>query len=349
MSSRIRVGVIAAVAVLLMWVAAAFLPLPYVIYSPGPTVNVLGKFDGKQIITVDGEPTYPTGGELRMTTVRVTNPDARIHLFEAMRAWLSNEQAIYPREAVYAPNETQEDTERESALQMASSQDVAVAAALTELGYHVDEVPLTILAVTEGAPADGKLKVHDQLIKVGGVKVTKPKQVVDLVQADPPGQPLEIVVRRDGAKVTVQVTPKKIDGAMRIGVTPGPGFRFPFEVSMGSLGDIGGPSAGTIFALGIIDTLTPGELTGGDEIAGTGEIAASGQVGPIGGIQQKIVAARNAGAGLFLVPAENCAEALGAPNGSMRLAKIETLHQAREVVTDWAADHSAKLPLCEAS
>lgn len=349
MSPRIRAGLIALPVLVVMWLAAAFVPLPYVTYKPGPTVNVLGEFDGKQIITVDGEPTYPTGGQLRMTTVYVTNPDGRVSLIQAMGAWLSREQAVYPRESQYAPGETTEDTKAEGALQMVSSQDGAVAAALTELGYKVEQEPLTILQVTEGMPAEGKLKVHDVVVKVGGEKVTTGDQVVAQVQGTPKGEPVEFVVRRDGKLVTVNIVPKVVDGHARVGVIPGPGYRFPFEVNLGSLGDIGGPSAGTIFALGIIDTLTPGELTGGGKIAGTGEIDAKGEVGPIGGIQQKIVGARNAGAELFLVPADNCADALGAPNGDMRLAKIDTLHEAREVVTDWAADHNAKLPSCEAS
>ena len=347
MSPRKRAGVIALPVLLAMWLAAVLLPVPYVTYRPGPTVDVLGKFDGKQIITVDGKPSYPTGGELRMTTVYVTQPGGKLTLFSAMKAWLSPEEAIYPREAVYRPDETTEDTKREGAIQMASSQDGAIAAALTELGYPVKQ-ELGVLAVTEDAPADGKLKVHDVFVKVGGEKVTSPQQVVDKVTGTPEGESLEIVVRRDGELVTVNVTPELIDGVRRIGVTPGAGYSFPFEVKLGNLGDIGGPSAGTIFALGIIDTLTPGELTGGGEVAGTGEIDAAGDVGPIGGIQQKIVGARNAGADLFLVPADNCAEALGAPNGDMRLARIETLHEAREIVTDWAADHDTKLPSCEA-
>lgn len=73
-----------------------------------------------------------------------------------------------------------------------------------------------------------------------------------------------------------------------------------------NLEDIGGPSAGLMFTLAVVDKLSPGELTGGKFIAGTGTISESGEVGPIGGITHKIRAAKDAGAEVFLTPAANC-------------------------------------------
>ena len=104
-------------------------------------------------------------------------------------------------------------------------------------------------------------------------------------------------------------------------------YKFPFQVTI-SVGDIGGPSAGMMFALGIIDKLSRLSLTSGRFIAGTGEITASGQVQPIGGIQQKMIGARNAGATIFLTPAANCADAKGAVPAGLRLVKVSTLNQA---------------------
>lgn len=348
MSQRKLAGVLAFPLLLALWTAAFMLPMPYVTYRPGPTLDVLGEKKGEEYIQVSGQKTYATEGELRMTTVYVTLPDGKISLFEAMRAWLSDEEAVYPHDSIYQPGETTEESERESAIQMVSSQDGAIAAALRELGYDVT-AQLAILDVTKGAPADGKLKVHDVLVKVGGMKVKAPEDVVNQITGAPEGKPIEFVVRRSGKLVTVSITPRLIDGHRRIGVTPGAGFSFPFDVSVGEIGDIGGPSAGLIFALGVVDTLTPGSLTGGGDVAGTGTMSPDGQVGPIGGIQQKIVGARDAGAGLFLVPADNCADALGAPRGDMRLAKVSTLDGARAVVERWAADHKATLPSCGAA
>jgi Lon-like protease len=102
-----------------------------------------------------------------------------------------------------------------------------------------------------------------------------------------------------------------------------------------------------MMSLAIYDTLTPGSLTGGADIAGTGTITPAGKVGPIGGIQQKIAAARDAGAELFLVPADNCDGIGGVDPGDMRLAKATTMDGAVKTLDDWVADPDAVLPSCE--
>ena len=129
--------------------------------------------------------------------------------------------------------------------------------------------------------------------------------------------------------VRVSVTPTIIDGVQRVGIRIGTGFELPFDVSVNIDDSIGGPSAGLMFSLAIYDTLTPGSLTGGQIVAGTGTIDEQGNVGPIGGIQQKIVGAREAGAQLFLVPPDNCADALERrTTATMRLVKAITMHAA---------------------
>ena len=104
-----------------------------------------------------------------------------------------------------------------------------------------------------------------------------------------------------------------------------------------------------MFSLAIFDTLTPGSLTGDQVVAGTGTIDEEGKVGPIGGIQQKIVGAREDGAKLFLVPPDNCDDALGARNGDMRLVKAVTMHAAVQAIEKWVEDPDAKLPTCAAT
>ena len=137
------------------------------------------------------------------------------------------------------------------------------------------------------------------------------------------------------------------DGRKIIGVDIAPAIvRFPFQVTLNIDTEIGGPSAGLMFSLGIYDTLTPGSLTGGETIAGTGTMDLSGTVGPIGGIDQKIAASRNAGAEIFLVPADNCADVKDARPGDMRLVKVTTLSDAVASVKAWDSDHSASLPSC---
>ena len=129
---------------------------------------------------------------------------------------------------------------------------------------------------------------------------------------------------------------------LRLGV----GYEFPFKVTVNIGDSIGGPSAGLMFALSIYDVLTPGSLTAGGTVAGTGTITGNGRVGEIGGIQQKIVGARNDGAQLFLVPADNCEDTQGAHNGDMRLVRVDTFDTAKSAIETWAEDHDAKLPSC---
>jgi PDZ domain-containing protein len=347
MSQRLYAALLAVPLLFGLVVAAVMLPLPYVTFAPGITVDVLGEEDGEEIIQVEGARTYHTDGQLRMTTVYVTQPGGRVTLFEAMDAWLSDEQAIYPYDAVYGPDETAEDSRAESAVQMVTSQDAATAVALKELGYDVETVT-RVLDVREGLPAEGKLEVHDILLRVGDRKIASAQDVVDAVEQAPEGEPIEFVFKRDGKRMTTEITPEMVDGKPRVGITPGPSYDFPFDVTVNIEPGIGGPSAGLMFSLGIYDTLTPGSLTGGEIVAGTGTIDAEGKVGPIGGIQQKVVAARDAGAELFLVPADNCAAALGAPNGDVTLVRADTMPEALDAVQAWTADHDADLPTCTA-
>lgn len=346
MTQRTLAGLMAVPLLLALWLAALLLPLPYVTYEPGLTVDVLAETKGREIIQVEGEKTYRDDGQLRMTTVYVSQPDARVNLFELMRDWLSPDASVYPYQAVYQENETTEENRQQGAVDMVSSQDAAVATALEELGYDV-KPGLEVLGVEPGSPADGALRVRDLFLQVDGEKVTSAKQVISAVTDAPAGRPVTFVVRRDGKPVDVSVTPRRTGAKQTIGIQLGTGYEFPFDVSVNIDDSIGGPSAGLMFSLGIYDTLTEGSLTGGSTVAGTGTIDGRGRVGPIGGIQQKIVGARNAGARLFLVPPANCRDAAGAPNGDMRLVKATTMHSAVESIQAWVEDHDAKLPTCE--
>jgi PDZ domain-containing protein len=329
-----------------LWGTAAFVPLPYVTYYPGPTVDILGTSDGEETVQVTGHRAYYDDGELRMTTVYVTQPEQDVTLPELLRAYFDPDAAVWPRSSIYGPEETDASSDRESAVEMVSSQDTAVAAALTELGERIDPI-VEVLDVTPGLPAEDRLEVRDVLLKVGDTDITEAQDVVDAVQDAVAGEPIPFVVRRGGEELTVEVTPKKVGDALRVGITPGVGFDFPYRVSVNISDNIGGPSAGLMMSLAIFDTLTPGSMTDGADIAGTGTITPAGKVGPIGGIQQKIAAARDAGAELFFVPADNCDGIGGVDPGDMRLARATTMHRAVTTLADWVADHDATLPTCE--
>ena len=347
MNQRLIAAVAAVPLVLGLIVAAALMPLPFVVYAPGYTVDVLAKDQNEaEIIQVNGHKTYRDNGELRMTTVLVTAPETDKTLFELMGAWLDPDDAVYPYDAVHGDVKTDEENQIEGQVQMISSQDSAIAVAQQELGLKVTPLP-GVSYVVAGKPAEGNLLVRDLFLEIDGKKVATTDDVINAIRSSTPGKPLPMVVLRDHKRTDITVTPEKGEDGTSIGIYLGTGFRFPFDVTVNISPDIGGPSAGLMFSLAIYDTLTPGSLTDGEIIAGTGEIAPTGEVGPIGGIQQKVVAARESNAELFLVPAANCEDALTADNGDMRLVRAETMHDARLAIEAWTADHDAELPSCE--
>lgn len=350
MSRRTISSVFACVLLVTLFAVAAFLPVPYVTMSPGPTVDVLAENKGEEIVQVDGADVYETEGRLELTTVSVTGPRQELSLAEAVAAWFDQTRAVYPRDAIYPPEQSAEDVETESNVQMVSSQDTAIAAALSELGHELPVVT-EVLAVSEGAPADGELEPRDKILSVNGTKITDARSVSEAVQKTGVGGTAKFVVRRSGETETISIrTEAAEDDPDRavVGVVVGEGYNFPFEVSVNISDAIGGPSAGLIFALAVYDTLTPGSLTEGVDIAGTGTITADGVVGPIGGIQQKIVAAADSGAELFLVPPANCDSALGAgvDEEEITLVKARNLNTAIESIQAYAEDENAELPRC---
>ncbi|HUB21455.1 MAG TPA: PDZ domain-containing protein [Streptosporangiaceae bacterium] len=316
------IGVIAALAV------AVLLPVPYVILGPGPTLNTLGTdSSGKTLISISGHLTYPTTGHLNMVTVGYQGgPGVTVNVFSALAAWLNPHEAVVPESELFPPGQTQQQAQQQDTQEMTGSQQDAVAAALTEL--HIPYQTQVVVAQTErGFPADGVLRAGDVITGVDGQKVTSAQDLTSLIGAHPAGSTLTLTILRNGRTQTVQVGTKESGGRPLIGVQITEEFKFPFTVNF-NVGEIGGPSAGMMFALGIIDKLTPMNLTGGKFIAGTGEITPAGQVQAIGGIQQKMVGARDAGATVFLAPASNCSDVKGAIPAGLRVVKVGTLSQA---------------------
>jgi len=355
MTQRMIAACVSVPLLLALLAVAVFVPVPFASYHPGPTFDVLGETDGEEIIQVSGAKTYRDDGEIRMTTVSVSQEGVDKNIFEMMSDWIDPDSAVYPYDIVHPPGTTAEEEEAEGQVQMVSSQDNAIAAALRQLDQEVSPA-LEVLSITAGTPADGALAVRDIFVSVDGVELTADEKgqdaLLDAIQKAKDGQKLSFVVLRDGKEVTVPVGTREVtneDGKKQrqIGIQLGLGFVFPFTVSVNISENIGGPSAGLMFALAIYDTLTPGSLTGGQDVAGTGELDSTGAVGAIGGIQQKIAGAREAGADLFLVPEANCADALGADNGDMRLVRATTFTKTLKAVETWVADHDAKLPRCE--
>ena len=350
MSRRTRAGVAAVALLIATWLVATLVPTNYVVYSPGPTVNLLAKEKGGDLVRVSGAKAYRDKGALRLLTVVPTGPDDRVYLAEAMFAWLNPKQAVYRESDIYQPQENSDRVEAESAVDMVNSQDSAIASALHELGYKFG-TSVQILGVTRGGPGDGALEVHDKILSVDGARTTTLEAVVDRIRKVSPGDEVALRIQRRNKKETVKVKTVASEDdpkSSALQVTVGRGYEFPVKVSLKISSLIGGPSAGTMFALAIYDTLTPGSLTDGGDVAGTGEIDGDGHVGGIGGIQQKLVAAQSDGATLFLAPASNCDEVKGGPQpGQDAGRKISTLDDAIKAVEAWRKNPDAKLPSAE--
>ncbi len=327
-------------------IAAVSLPVPYVIESPGPTFNTIGQDNGKPVIRVSGHETFPAKGSLDLTTVYVDGgPNGPVSVVEAFSAWLNGTKAVYPQELLFPSGVTKEQSQQESATAMTTSQENAVAAALKDLNIPFGQ-KMQVAGLPDDSASKGLLQAGDVLVSIND----KPITALGVVQAELAagnGKPVKVIVERAGARVPVTITPAKNSaGRYILGVLLQYKFTFPFNVTI-SLDKVGGPSAGMMFALGIMDTVTPGDLTGGKHIAGTGTITPDGAVGPIGGIAQKMQGARSGGATLFLAPAANCDDVLGHIPDGLQVVRVENLTEARKAVELAASGgDTSGLPVC---
>jgi PDZ domain-containing protein len=325
----------------------ALMPVKYAVLHPGPVLNTLGAVDGKSLIAISGHPTYPTSGQLDLTTVSVVGgPGRQLTLLQVIEGWLDKTSAVVPEEQVFPAGQTQKQSDEQNTLEMMSSQESATAAALTTLGITFPTT-LSVAGIEPGSPASKVLKAGDVIIAVNGHRIADLAALRKVLGGVDAGAKVRVEVRRKGATETLSAatTRSTDDGHTVLGVFVDPAFTFPFSVKI-QIEDIGGPSAGTMFALGIIDKLTPGDLAAGQKIAGTGTIDADGQVGPIGGIRQKLVGARRAGATYFLAPASNCVEVRRHIPDGLQVYKISTLTQARDVVQAIAGHRTTTLGRC---
>jgi len=350
-------GIWSLVVALVALLAMTFLPTSFVIQQPGPVYNTLGEAassDGAMVplISVKGAKTYPTAGALDLLTVQIVgSPERTPSWFELATAWFDPSRAVVPVEAVFPKDQTTEQRNEESAAMMVDSQKEATAAALLQLGYQVDS-HLEVYSIPAGAAAGGVLEKGDVILTAGGETITDADRLRSVINGRA-GAPVPMTVERDGERRDVSITPKKADvnGETRwlIGVTLLTDYTFPIDVTL-QLNNVGGPSAGMMFALGIIDTLTPGELNGGKNVAGTGTIAADGTVGPIGGIRQKLYGAKDAGAQYFLAPKSNCDEVYGHVPGGLRVFAVERLQDSLDVLDAIAGGGDlGALPTCTAA
>ena len=300
------------------------LPVPYVAQVPGPTYNTLGDVGGDPIITVEGRGTNEVTGNLNLTTVGV--PQRPLTLVGAVAGWFDDEVSVVPRDTVYPPDQSVEETQEENRQAFLTSEQAANAAALGELGYPEKVV---VQSVADDSPSAGQLEAGDAIEAVDGTATPDTGALDAALTAIPAGSSTTVSYTRLGqpgtATITTTSNEARAGSFLGVGVLQTPSA--PFTVSI-RVDDVGGPSAGLMLTLGIIDLVGDTDLTEGAVIAGTGTIDADGTVGPIGGIPLKMVAARDIDAQLFLVPADNCQEALANAQPGLTMARVATLQDA---------------------
>ena len=349
-SPRLVTMAVAALATFSLMLVTMLLPVPYAVQAPGPVIDTLGDVDGVELIHIEGTETYETSGALQLTTVTTAGgPGYPVDSGGVIRGWLSPTTTVAPVELFFDPGQSQDEIDQTSAQQMISSQQNATVAALTELGYDVP-AELTVVGTQQGSGADGVAQDGDRIVGIvtgdEEVEVVTFADLADVLAATPPGSTVDLVVDRDGERVALPVvTGDDGRGGSVLGVLLDGEFDYPVDVRI-QIENVGGPSAGTMFALGIIDMLTPGEMTGGHNVAGTGTVSLGGLVGAIGGIQQKMAGARAADAEYFLAPLANCGEVVGHVPAGLRVVAVSTLAEARAAVEAIGAGDTADLPTC---
>lgn len=318
-------------------VLLAAVTVPYVSLGPGPTFDTLGKVEGKEVVAIEGADVHPTNGHLNMTTVSQRD---NLTLGQALTLWMSGREQLVPRDLVYPPDKSKDEIDKANTQEFKRSEDSAEYAAL---GYLKYAPAVTVETVSKDGASKGELEEGDAIDAVNGTPVSNLEQFQALMENTKPGDEVLLDFRRKNAApgiatVTLGSAPDKKQGMLGIGVVEAPWA--PFTITF-NLANIGGPSAGLVFSLAVIDKLTTGDLSGDKFVAGTGTIDADGKVGSIGGITHKILAAHDAGASVFLVPADNCAEAKSAHEDGMDLIKVENLQGAVDALKALSAGGEA--------
>jgi PDZ domain-containing protein len=296
-------------------VVLSLVRLPYFVIQPGVAQDV------EPLIHVQQHQVYPSDGHLLLTAVQLYQPN----VYQALWAWIDKTRSVVPEGDILAPGESQEQEFQRARSQMDTSKIDAAVVALSKYTGYPDRHGQGVLveSVLPGSPADGKLFAGDLIMELDGRPVRDEDDLGLHIRAAGVGNPITFKIMAAGETHQVEVTPVRdptrqvpIVGVFTVN-------NFPFPVSIDS-GDIGGPSAGLMWTLGLVDLLTPGDLTGGKVVAGTGTIELDGGIGPIGGISEKVVAAERAGAVVFFAPAEEASEAGAVAGPDIQIVPVHT-------------------------
>ncbi|MEN9542660.1 MAG: hypothetical protein RLZZ291_619 [Actinomycetota bacterium] len=332
----------------LLTIATLLAPIPFVFFKPGVPDNVAAG-----IIELNDVKTYPVNGKLYITSILVTNPDSPVFGAETIVNWALGPHVVLPRDTVYPPIQPAKQINRDSRSEMRSSQATATAAALRYLGYEFQEL-YYVSDIRDYSNAKDQLEVGDFIMEIDGKKISEIEEIRTSYQDKQVGDSLLISVDRENKSGDIErksfevqlVENQELNASTgerkpAIGILVGTTARFPIDVDF-NISGVGGPSAGLIFAIGIIEKLTQEDLLRGRNVAGTGAITAAGRVGGIGGIEEKMIGASRIGATLFLAPTENCPDIRHIPKG-LKVIPVSTLAEAVEALR---APENFKHPTC---
>ena len=317
------VGVLALIGLVF---AINFYRLPVIALSPGPMEDVLAR------LKVEGSRVYDSEGKLYLTSVGI---DDDVRFYEALLDMANRDVQLLPRAELYPEEQDSTQIDKENAALMDRSKETASVVALREVGYDIEPSGVEVTQVVAGTPADGRLRAGDRILDADGRSVASTEEVRAAITRHEIGERVAFRIDRDDTEKNVSVQVREADGQPRVGILLRDLFPdLPVKVSIETQNNIGGPSAGLMFTLSIIDKLTPEDLTGGRRIAGTGEIALDGGVLPVGGVAEKLIAVRRLGVTTFFIPAENCDSVRGQVPDGLRLVKVSTIDDALRFLRD---------------
>jgi PDZ domain-containing protein len=356
-TARARIIAVTAPLTILLGTAAVLAPTGFAIRAPGPTEDTLGtqivNTAPIQLVEITGASTYPTTGRLLLTTVSVSGgPIGPVMPMDVLFSWAVAPRTAIPQEVVFPAGITRAQQQEQSQAQMLTSQQTATLAALGQLGIEVPAT-MSITGFSDASPAADVLKPGDVIVAFNGEEPRTHAMLLEMLSLVEPGSNIELTVKRDGTEV-IETFPStsavNADGTTRaaLGVFVASDFHFPVDVAI-QIDAIGGPSAGMMFALAIIDRLTPHDELQGTSIAGTGTISSNGAVGAIGGIRQKMFAAQRDGANWFLAPLSNCNEVTDNIPRGLNVVAVSTLSEALDAVTAIGSGQIDNLPSCLAA
>jgi Lon-like protease len=293
--------------------------LPFYSLGPGPARAV------QPLIRFDERTRHESAGSFVLTSVRFN----QLTPFGVLDAWLDPVESVVSREELFAPGETAEEERERSISEMDQSKLDAAYVVLEDLTEYPDDhgEGVLIQGVVGGCAADGELYPGDLVTAIDGEAVDTVIEARRVIRAAPAGNELLFDVTVEGDRELVSLVREPCGGDERPLVGVSMIESFPFDVRISS-GEIGGPSAGLAWALGLHDLLTPGDLTGGRTIAITGALAIDGTVFRIGGIEDKVVGAAQAGASVLILPEENLSDALAVGRQDVELVPVSTFADA---------------------